>query len=356
MRSERPKPLHLLCGRPMVVHVLDALEGLDIERTVVVVGHGAERVTKKVQAEPAEPARRVRRAARPAGHRRRGEVGLTAFADDDLDDTSTVAGAPRRHTAAAPRDPRRAGGLPRGRGPRRHDPHRAHGRPHRLRAAGPRQGRPRRQRRRGGRRHAGGASHRRGQHLHLLLPAQPPRPGAAAGLARQRPGRVLPDRRHRRAPRRRLPGSTPFTIDDAERGPGRQRPGQLALAEAELRRRTNRRWLLDGRHDARSRARPTSTRPSSSAATSRCSRARCSRARTVVGDGCEIGPDTRARRLRASATAPSSSTPWPARAEIGDGARVGPYAVLAAGHRRPVRHRDRRLLHWRSGRRAEAQE
>ena len=49
MRSERPKPLHLICGRPMVVHVIHALEGLDVERTVVVVGHGAERVTKKVQ-------------------------------------------------------------------------------------------------------------------------------------------------------------------------------------------------------------------------------------------------------------------------------------------------------------------
>ena len=25
MRSERPKPLHQLCGRPMILHVLDAL-------------------------------------------------------------------------------------------------------------------------------------------------------------------------------------------------------------------------------------------------------------------------------------------------------------------------------------------
>src|SRR5262249_47473333 len=41
MRSERPKPLHVICGRPMVVHVLHALEGLDIGRTAVVVGHDA---------------------------------------------------------------------------------------------------------------------------------------------------------------------------------------------------------------------------------------------------------------------------------------------------------------------------
>ncbi|MBU6316254.1 MAG: NTP transferase domain-containing protein, partial [Acidobacteria bacterium] len=26
MRSNRPKPLHLICGRPMVMHVIHALE------------------------------------------------------------------------------------------------------------------------------------------------------------------------------------------------------------------------------------------------------------------------------------------------------------------------------------------
>lgn len=49
MRSDRPKPLHLVCGRPMVMHVIHALEAVAPERTVVVVGHGAERVTKRVQ-------------------------------------------------------------------------------------------------------------------------------------------------------------------------------------------------------------------------------------------------------------------------------------------------------------------
>lgn len=49
MRSERPKPLHLLCGRAMLLYVLDALGDCAIERAVVVVGHGAERVTKKLQ-------------------------------------------------------------------------------------------------------------------------------------------------------------------------------------------------------------------------------------------------------------------------------------------------------------------
>jgi bifunctional UDP-N-acetylglucosamine pyrophosphorylase/glucosamine-1-phosphate N-acetyltransferase len=49
MNSARPKPLHLLCGRPMILHVLDALAELPIDRVVVVVGHGAERVMKHVE-------------------------------------------------------------------------------------------------------------------------------------------------------------------------------------------------------------------------------------------------------------------------------------------------------------------
>jgi bifunctional UDP-N-acetylglucosamine pyrophosphorylase/glucosamine-1-phosphate N-acetyltransferase len=49
MRSARPKPLHQICGRPMVMHVIHALADVEVDRTVVVVGHGAERVTKKVQ-------------------------------------------------------------------------------------------------------------------------------------------------------------------------------------------------------------------------------------------------------------------------------------------------------------------
>jgi bifunctional UDP-N-acetylglucosamine pyrophosphorylase/glucosamine-1-phosphate N-acetyltransferase len=46
MRSSRPKPLHRLCGRPMVLHVLDALAELSVSQVVVVVGHRADWVTK----------------------------------------------------------------------------------------------------------------------------------------------------------------------------------------------------------------------------------------------------------------------------------------------------------------------
>jgi bifunctional UDP-N-acetylglucosamine pyrophosphorylase/glucosamine-1-phosphate N-acetyltransferase len=48
MRSQRPKPLHHLCGRPMVLHVIDAISQLDVDRVVVVVGHEAEWVIKSL--------------------------------------------------------------------------------------------------------------------------------------------------------------------------------------------------------------------------------------------------------------------------------------------------------------------
>jgi bifunctional UDP-N-acetylglucosamine pyrophosphorylase/glucosamine-1-phosphate N-acetyltransferase len=91
MRSSRPKPLHRLCGRPMVLHVLDALAELDLQRAVVVVGHSAERVTKILHEQA------------PTGlliefveqHIQRGtgdavSVALTVFPDDDIADGGDV--------------------------------------------------------------------------------------------------------------------------------------------------------------------------------------------------------------------------------------------------------------------------
>jgi len=51
MRSSTPKPLHRLCGRPMVLYVLDALAELSVDRVVVVIGSGATEVTKTIQGE-----------------------------------------------------------------------------------------------------------------------------------------------------------------------------------------------------------------------------------------------------------------------------------------------------------------
>src|SRR4051812_30032189 len=91
MRSARPKPLHVLCGRPLVLHVIDALSELELDRVVVVVGHGAERVTKTLQ-EQAPPnmvidfvEQRVQRGTGDAV-----SVALTAFPDDDEDDGDII--------------------------------------------------------------------------------------------------------------------------------------------------------------------------------------------------------------------------------------------------------------------------
>jgi len=95
MRSSTPKLLHPLCGRPMLLHVLDTLVALPLERVVVVVGHGAERVTKMVQEQMATEIplefveQRVQRGTGDAA-----SVGLTAFADslDAEDDVLVMAG------------------------------------------------------------------------------------------------------------------------------------------------------------------------------------------------------------------------------------------------------------------------
>ncbi len=91
MRSERPKPLHRLCGRPMVVHVLHALAELELDRAVVVVGHGGAWVTKAVGEQPPPGLhldfveQRVQRGTGDAVL-----VALTAFPDDDVDDHDIV--------------------------------------------------------------------------------------------------------------------------------------------------------------------------------------------------------------------------------------------------------------------------
>jgi bifunctional UDP-N-acetylglucosamine pyrophosphorylase / glucosamine-1-phosphate N-acetyltransferase len=92
MRSARPKPLHRLCGRPMTLHVLDTLAGLNLSRAVVVVGHGAERVIKVLH-EDGPPNLAIEFVEQ---HVQRGtgdavSVALTAFPDDDdLDDADDI--------------------------------------------------------------------------------------------------------------------------------------------------------------------------------------------------------------------------------------------------------------------------
>ena len=51
MRSDLPKVLHPVGGKPMLVHVIDAARLLAPSRIVVVVGHGAERVREQCAAD-----------------------------------------------------------------------------------------------------------------------------------------------------------------------------------------------------------------------------------------------------------------------------------------------------------------
>jgi bifunctional UDP-N-acetylglucosamine pyrophosphorylase / glucosamine-1-phosphate N-acetyltransferase len=91
MRSSRPKPLHLICGRAMVLHVIHALEALQPQRTVLVVGHGAEQVTKKVQHQaPAWANVAFVEQAEQNGTGDAAATGMTALEGDDYEDESTI--------------------------------------------------------------------------------------------------------------------------------------------------------------------------------------------------------------------------------------------------------------------------
>src|SRR2546423_10953614 len=89
--SGTPKVLPPLCGRPMVLHGVDALAELPLERIVVVVGHGAESVTKTLQEQlvtevPVEfVEQRVQRGTGDAV-----SVALTVFDDLDAEDDILV--------------------------------------------------------------------------------------------------------------------------------------------------------------------------------------------------------------------------------------------------------------------------
>ncbi|TEA76908.1 bifunctional UDP-N-acetylglucosamine diphosphorylase/glucosamine-1-phosphate N-acetyltransferase GlmU [Allopusillimonas ginsengisoli] len=52
MQSDLPKVLHPLAGKPMLAHVLDNAGGLNPDRIIVVVGHGADRVREAFAGRP----------------------------------------------------------------------------------------------------------------------------------------------------------------------------------------------------------------------------------------------------------------------------------------------------------------
>jgi bifunctional UDP-N-acetylglucosamine pyrophosphorylase/glucosamine-1-phosphate N-acetyltransferase len=329
MRSERPKPLHLLCGRPMIMHVLSALTDLNVSRTVVVTGHGAERVTKKVQDQSPDALNVVfveQRVQRGTGDAV--SVGLTAFPDDDLDDTSTVVVLPGDHPLLRPqtitelvREHERSGDAATVLSARVHDPS-GYGRLMRAKD---------------------------GRVTHIVEHRDAtPEERAITEINTS----IYCFRRDLLGPalRRLVPDNTQgeyyltdvitvltaagysvgsLVLSDSVEALGVNDRAQLAFAEAELRARTNRRWLLAG---------VTMVDPAQTYVDVTVDLGRdvtlfpgtMLQGRTMVAAGCEIGPDTRLVDCVVGVGAVVEHTVGHD-AEIGEGARVGPYAVLPPG-------------------------
>jgi bifunctional UDP-N-acetylglucosamine pyrophosphorylase / glucosamine-1-phosphate N-acetyltransferase len=328
MRSDRPKPIHVICGLPMVMHVLHALDGLTMDHTVLVVGHEAEQVTKKVQ--DLAPAELHVSFVEQTVQRGTGDavlVGLTAIhVEDHEDDTVLV--------------------LPGDTPLLRHDTLAE------LLAA-----------------HHGGA------HAATILTTQLADPTGYGRIVRARSGRVAAIVEERDATleqraidevntgiycfRRDLLGPalrrvTPanaqgeyyltdvvgvlhdaghpvdtVTIDDPAEAQGVNDRAQLAATEAELRQRITRRWLLAG---------VTMLDPASTYIDTTVQLGRdvtlfpgtMLQGRTVIGKRVEIGPDTRLVDCTVGDGAVVSHS-VAIDSEIGARAVVGPFAALAAG-------------------------
>ena len=328
MRSTRPKPLHLICGRAMVMHVIHALEGLHPSRTVVVVGHGADRVTQRVQSDAPEWANiRFVTQVEQRGTGDATAVGLTGLDGDDLDDTSTVLVLPGDTPLLTGATVSRLVGA-----------HEANG------------------------------------SAATVLTAVMDDPTGYGRVVRHRDGRVVRVVEHRDATpverainevntgiyafRRDLLGpalrglttnnsQAEYYLTDVVEGlaskghhvgavdaPAAETAGvndrlQLAAAERELRERLNRDWLLAG---------VTMLDPSQAFIDATVTIGRdvtlfpgvILQGDTVVGDGCEIGPDVRLVDTTVGAGATVSSTHAHG-AVIGEAAIVGPFATLAPG-------------------------
>ena len=328
MRSSRPKPLHQICGRAMVLHVIHALERLQPDRTAVVVGHGAEQVTKKVQdLAPAWANVAFTEQAEQNGTGDAAAIGMRAIPGDDYDNEATVVVLP--------------GDTPLLRAETLDELV---------------------------------ATHVAEGNAATLLTSVVDDPTGYGRVIRKPDGRVMRIVEQRDASageldvdevctsiyafRRDLlgPALRTLTADNAQgeyyltdvisvlaemghrigcvRAPGAETQGvndrwQLALAERELRARTNRSWLLNGvtMLDPRqtfidvtvSIGRDVTLYPGTMLQGS-----------TVVGDGCEIGPDTRLVDCAVGNGAVVEHAVGHD-AEVGTGAVVGPYAHLPAG-------------------------
>ncbi len=330
MRSVRPKPLHRLCGRPMVRYVIDAVAGSGADRAVLVVGYAAERVVKTLQQEPAPvPVEYVeQRVQRGTGDAV--AVGLTGLPDDDDADEGDVMVLPgdtplvRAETLTALVLEHRLSGAACTLLTARFDDPRGYGR-----VVRDKDGRVRRI-----------VEHRDASPQELTIDE------VNTSIYVFRRGLLSP------ALRRLTPDNSQgelyvtdvvevlaaaghpvvsLVADDPGEIQGVNDRAQLAVAEAELRRRTNDAWMEAG---------VTIVDPAATYVDATVNLAAdvtlfpgtILRGATTVGAGSEIGPSARLTDTRVGERSSVSDT-VATHAEIGDDAVVGPFAVLEPGAR-----------------------
>ncbi len=331
MRSERPKSIHLLCGKPMLSYVLEALASVDVGPSVVVTGPSGDWVSKRIMEDPPGFPIRFVEQRHDHGTADAALVGLTGFDDFDdegdliivpadipLLDTETLATLlfEHRRIDAACTMLSAVVDSPSGHDRILRD---SRGNISGIGAAGDLVGDER------------GVNE-------IALGVLCVRRGLLAPAARRtnpsyRDGRhhldgvleVLADSGHRVASAR---------IDG---DPGWLQPvnnrRQLSDAEAELRRRTNARWLDRG---------VTMIDPERTYVDSTVQLGvdvtlfpgTMLQGTTVIGDGCEIGPDSRIDRCVVGRNSIVEKT-MARGARIGDGCRVGPFAVIEPGAELP---------------------
>lgn len=324
MHSARPKPLHLLCGRPMVRYVLDAVDGLVGGRIVVVARTGGDDMAKRLTTIAADARLVVVEQQAVGGSGDAVATGLHPFAQDLDDDDDivilradmpllrpeTVAELVRTHrhssmTATmlvvdvddAPTAPRLVADR--------------HGEPARLVPPDALDGRQ------ADTAAAGAYCFRRSLLAPALRRVVPDPDGMVAleGIIE-----VLTEAGHRIGTVACDDPTESSVVDDRL---------QLADAEAAIRDRTNRYWMAHGVTMV-DPARITIDATVSLAPDVTLFPGTMLQGATVVGAGAEIGPDTRLVDCAIASGARVEMTSG-RDAEVGPGAHVGPFAVLEPG-------------------------
>jgi len=327
MRSERPKSIHLLCGKPMLAYVLEALASVDVGTSVVVTGTRGDWVSKRIMEDPpAFPIRFVEQ-RNNRGSADAALVGLTGFDDFDdegdlivipadipLVDTEVLATLLFEHRRADSACTVLSAVVDQ---PRGHD---RVMRDDRGNVTG-----------------IGYEPDLVGDELavdEISLGVFCVRRGLLAPAARRTTPSFL-DGRHSLSDVVSVLSSSghPIASSRIDGDPSQLRPvddrRQLAEAEGELRRRTNAHWLNRG---------VTMVDPDRTYIDSTVQLGvditlfpgTMLQGNTVVGDGCEIGPDTRIDRCSVGRNTVIEKT-MARGARIGDHCRVGPFAVVEPG-------------------------